>query len=33
MRIGVWINVAGILAGGLLGYMCGSRLKQRMQDS
>lgn len=33
MRIGVWINVAGILAGGLLGYMCGSHLKQRMQDS
>ena len=33
MRIGVWINVAGILAGGLLGYLCGSRLTQRMQDS
>ena len=33
MRIGVWINVAGILAGGLLGYLCGSQLKQRMQNS
>lgn len=33
MRIGVWINVAGILAGGLLGDLCGSHLKQKMQDS
>ena len=33
MRIGVWINVAGILAGGLLGYICGNQLKQRMQNS
>ena len=33
MRIGVWINVAGILAGGLLGYLCGSQLKQRMHNS
>ena len=33
MRIGVWINVAGILAGGLLGYLYGSQLKQRMQNS
>ncbi|MGM9940454.1 MAG: DUF554 domain-containing protein [Bulleidia sp.] len=33
MRFGVWINVAGILLGGLAGHFCGNLLKERVQNS
>ena len=33
MRLGVWINVAGILLGGLAGHFFGNLLKDRVQNS